>query len=675
MSADPNGPWDEHSREFAFRCDEAGLVTHFDARSGRRLSLRTGESLLERGVPGTEDKLRAFLSRARNEIVAHVEVPMVVDGEAVTCSLSARPDGGGGTHVLGSWIPQEHSRAVRQVEESVQEVVNLNRQIVKQKREIEAQKAALERTLAELVDSNRGIETLHLELAEKAESLQRTADIRGRMVANVSHEFRTPLHTILGLSRLLMDGSDGPINAEQRKQIQFIRASAEELKSFVDDLLDLSSAEAGKTLMRPERFSAAEFLSGLRGTLRPLLKSADAVELRFEDRAPGLELHTDPSKLSQILRNLVSNALKFTERGLVEVTMAAVGDDVVFEVRDSGIGIARDDFDRIFEEFGQVAGEVQSRVKGTGLGLTLSRRLAGLLGGSLEVDSEIGKGSTFTLRVQRTHPEVRELSAIEDRPLDPSRSPILVVEDDRKTIFIYEKYLAMAGFQVVPARTIAEAERHLSKFRPAAIVLDVMLDGESSWAFLSRLKHQPDTREIPVLVVTVTNKEQKARALGADEFWLKPIDQDQLLRKLRSLKVTGSPTRVLVIDDDQRARYLISKFLGAGPYQLIEAATGADGVTAAHEHRPHVILLDFLLQQGTTAFDVLDELKADPLTRNIPVIIITSHNLGDEELRRLASQTEVILSKENLSRELAINRIRDALRKAGVGLAAPQLPP
>jgi signal transduction histidine kinase/CheY-like chemotaxis protein len=671
---DVNGAWDEHSREFVFRCDAAGLVTQLDGRSGRRLSLRAGESLLARGVPGTEEKLSTFLSRALNGAISHIEVPIVVDGGVVTCSLSARPDGSGGADILGSWIPEEHSRAVRQIEESVQEVVNLNRQIVKQKREIEAQKAALERTLAELVDSNRGIETLHLELAEKAESLQRTADIRGRMVANVSHEFRTPLHTILGLSRLLMDGADGPINAEQRKQVQFIRASAEELKTFVDDLLDLSSAEAGKTLLRPEKFVAAEFMSGLRGTLRPLLKTPESVELRFVDRAPGLELNTDPSKLSQILRNLVSNAIKFTERGIVEVTMAEAGDDVVFEVRDTGVGIARGNFERIFEEFGQVENALQSRVKGTGLGLALSRRLAGLLGGSLEVDSELGKGSTFTLRVQRTHPEVRELSAIQDRPLDPARSPILVVEDDRKTIFIYEKYLAMAGFQVVPARTIAEAERHLAKFRPAAIVLDVMLDGESSWAFLSRLKHQPDTRDIPVLVVTVTNKEQKARALGADEFWLKPIDQDQLLRKLRSLKVTGSPTRVLVIDDDPRARYLITKFLDAGPYQLIEAATGVDGVAAAHEHRPHVILLDFLLQQGTTAFDVLDELKADPLTRNIPVIIVTSHKLDDDEIQRLASQTEVILSKESLSRELAINRIRDALRKAGVGLSTPHLP-
>ena len=665
MNADLQADWALHSREFSLCCDPHGRVTRLDERARRRLALEPGELLQSRAVPGTEDKLRLFLARAAREPLANVEIPLQLDGHAVTCYFSTRADSQGSLELLGGWLPPEHSRTVREVEAAVQEVVDLNRQIFKQKREIEAQKGQLEKTLAELTDSNRGVESLHLELQEKAEVLQRTAEVRGRVVANVSHEFRTPLHTILGLSRLLIEGSDGHLNPEQRKQVQFIRTSAEELKTMVDDLLDLSSAEAGKTLMRPEQFRAQDFLSGLRGTLRPLARNAD-VELRFVEPPEDLVLETDQSKLSQVLRNLVSNALKFTDRGHVEVSMRAAGDDVVFTVEDTGVGIARENFERIFEEFGQVPNRLQAQVKGSGLGLTLSRRLAELLGGTLEVDSTLDEGSTFTLRLPREHPEVRELSAIARRPLDPGRAPILVVEDDRKTIFIYEKYLSMAGFQVVPARTVAEAERLLERFRPAAIVLDIMLDGESSWGFLTRLKADPRTHDIPALVVTVTNKEQKARALGADEFWLKPVDQDLLLRKLRSLKVGAPPTRVLVIDDDERARYLVAKLLNAGPYQLIESASGAEGVAAAREHRPHIILLDFLLQ-GTTAFDVLDELKADPLTRTIPVIIITAHTLEPQDRERLANQTDVILSKESLSRELAINRIRDALRKAGVG--------
>jgi CheY-like chemotaxis protein len=266
---------------------------------------------------------------------------------------------------------------------------------------------------------------------------------------------------------------------------------------------------------------------------------------------------------------------------------------------------------------------------------------------------------------------VSEFQRLQTREIDPARAPILVVEDDRKTIFIYEKYLSMAGFQVVPARSIEDAERIIAKTRPAAVVLDVMLDGETSWNFLARLKKDPDTHDIPVLVVTVTAKEEKARALGADEFWIKPVDQARLLRKLGSLATNGTRGKVLVIDDDERARYLMRKHLEGGAYQLFEAATGAEGVVMAQTHRPQVILLDFLLKE-MNAFDVLDELKGDARTRAIPVIIITSHALAPEERQRLEADTEVILSKQSLSREIAINRIRDALGKAGVGAAPPQ---
>jgi CheY-like chemotaxis protein len=335
---------------------------------------------------------------------------------------------------------------------------------------------------------------------------------------------------------------------------------------------------------------------------------------------------------------------------------------VRFTVADTGIGIAPQHLDTIFEEFGQVEHAVQRRVRGTGLGLSLSRSLAGVLGGTLTVTSQVGAGSTFTLTLPRVHPEVGEIARMQEQPPDPLRAPILVVEDDRKTIFIYEKYLAMAGFQVLPARTVDDARRLLDR-RPSAIVLDIMLEGESTWEFLADLKRDPQTSDIPVLVVTVTGKAEKARALGADEFWLKPLDQGRLIRKLKSIARPGRAARLLIIDDDEKARYVTKHLLHGTPYALIEAASGPDGVRLAQEERPDLILLDFLLQD-ITAFDVLDELKADPRTRAIPVILITSYALGVEERERLAAETEAIISKEHLSRELAINRIRDALRKS-----------
>lgn len=645
--------WHTESREFAFLCDRAGTVLAADKRAVQRFGMKSGSQFLSYALPGMEEKLRGFLERAAQKPVMNVELALATDGKALTCLFNGKPDGRGGIAVLGCILPQRYSASLHDAQDSMTEVVALNRQIARQKDQ-------LQRTVDELDDSNRGVTALHLELADKAEVLERTSQVKSRLIANVSHEFRTPLHTIMGLSRLLLGLGDGPLTPEQRKQVQYIRASAEELTALVDDMLDLSRAEAGKAILRPQKFNAADFFSALRGTLKPVVNIDPQVQLIFEPTDAQLE--TDQSKLSQILRNLITNAVKFTERGHVKASLQMEGDDAVFRVEDTGIGIAPEDFQRVFEEFGQVENHLQKHLKGTGLGLALSRRLAELLGGTLTLESEVGKGSTFTLRIPREHPEVHDMSVLQSRPLDPARAPILVVEDDRKTIFIYEKYLAMTGFQVVPARTIADAERLLGEIQPAAIVLDIMLDGEVSWSFLERLKRDPRTHDIPVLVVTVTGKEQKARALGADEFWLKPLDQDRLLRKLKSLQI-APPGTVLAIDDDERSRYLLRKFLDNGPYRLLEAATGAEGLALAREQRPDVILLDFLLV-GETAFDVLDELKSDPNMRHIPVILITSHKLNEQERARLSQQTDVILSKESLSRELAINRIRDALRKA-----------
>jgi signal transduction histidine kinase/CheY-like chemotaxis protein len=624
-------------------------------------------SIFDLGPDGLQDRIRSFFQRAREEQTPDIEVPIVCDARVQTWAFRGKPDGHGGVFVLGREPPEEYRKALRHAEDSLAEIVELNRQILRQSREIERQKRELEKTVRELDDSARGVRTLHSELEDSAETVRRATSMRSRLIANVSHEFRTPLHTILGLSRILLDGTDGELSEEQRKQIRYMRTSAEELSTLVDDMLDLSRAEAGKAILRPESFTVSDFLGGLRGMLRPLVATPENVDLRFEEPPEEITLETDRGKLSQILRNLVSNALKFTEKGAVTVRVSTNNGDAILTVTDTGVGISPEHFERIFEEFGQVDNPLQSRVKGTGLGLALSRRLAEILGGTLTVDSEVGVGSTFTLRIPRQHAEVSEFRRLQTRTIDPTRAPILVVEDDRKTIFIYEKYLAMAGFQVVPARSIDDAERIIARTRPAAVVLDVMLEGETSWNFLAKLKNDPATRDIPVLVVTITAKEQKARALGADEFWLKPVDQDRLLRKLSSISHNGGRGKVLVIDDDERSRYLMRKHLDGGSYQLFEAATGAEGVRLAQSQRPHVILLDFLLRE-TTAFDVLDELKGDARTRAIPVIIITSHSLEPEERQRLAAETEVILSKQSLSREIAINRIRDALRKAGVGI-------
>ena len=518
-----------------------------------------------------------------------------------------------------------------------------------------------------LAESQRAIVALHQELDQTTLALRQASDARAAFISSLGHELRTPLNAILGLTRLLLGRSDGDLSPEQDKQIHFIRRSAETLSDLVNDLLDIGRVDAGKLQVRAVRFTVGDLFVALRGMTRPLMTSSE-VALTFVDPPSAVpRMETDEGKIIQILRNYISNAIKFTERGEIRVSAHDLGGGRVrFEVADTGIGIAPEDQARLFDEFVQIDSPLQRQHRGTGLGLAMSKRLADLLGGEVGVASEPGKGSTFHVTVPVVHEDVRELATLRERSRsgDPTRQPVLVVEDDRQTLFLYEKYLEGSGFRIIPARTLDDARDALRTERPAAIVLDVMLEGESSWRFLTELKTDPATRDIPTLVVTVVDREQQARALGADEFFVKPVDSEWLLKKLRSLSTSHEPVeRVLVIDDDEVARYLVRRLLADTPYQVLEASDGPEGVRIAREELPHVILLDFVMPE-MTAFEVLDELKVDPATRGIPVIISTSKNLDEEERSRLATTTAAIVTKDKLSREVAIARIREALTKA-----------
>jgi signal transduction histidine kinase/CheY-like chemotaxis protein len=665
--------FDDLSREVAWVCDTHGTLTWVDARAQALLSAKPGQTLRGLAARGAEEKVDKLLVQARDEQVEGWELILCQHDKPTTFAFRARPHEGN-VLMVGSLVPQDYGSALEQVSTALSEVSALHRETERQQRELKRRADELARLNRELEESNRGVRSLHAALDEKAESLQLAAELKSRVVANVSHEFRTPLHSILGLSKVLLNPINGALSGEQEKQVQFIRNSAEALFELVNDLLDLSKVEAGKTALRHSRFVVSDLLSALRGMMKPLQPPDSPVELRMVAPEDTLELETDESRLSQVLRNLVSNALKFTEAGHVTLSVApGPRDTVVFTVQDTGIGIAPENHERVFEEFSQVDSPLQRKVKGTGLGLPLSRKLTELLGGSLQMKSALGQGTTFTVTIPRVHTEVAEMTGLTLRSeqLDASRAPVLVLEDDRQTLFLYEKYLARSGFQVLPVRSTEEARRVMERVRPAAMVLDVMLEGETSWNFLAEMKNREATRDIPVLVVTVTDREQKARALGADEFWLKPVDEIRLQKKLQAMARSGPVERLLLIDDDDVHRYLLKQLLKDLPYVLLEASGGKEGVQLAREQAPHLIFLDFVLPD-ITAFDVLDELKADPRTRDIPVILHTSHELQEDERTRLARETAAILSKHTLSREVAITRIRDALTKAGLGSHALQ---
>jgi signal transduction histidine kinase/CheY-like chemotaxis protein len=544
--------------------------------------------------------------------------------------------------------------------DAVAEITRQNQQILLQLEELRARQEDLQRLNQELQDTNRGVVALYAELDERAGHLRRADELKSKFLSHMSHEFRTPLNSIMALSRLLLSRSDGELTAEQETQVGFIGKAAENLTQLVDDLLDLAKVEAGKTTVVASQFSIVSLFGALRGMLRPLLIN-DGMALVFEDPEHVPPLDTDEGKLSQILRNFISNSIKFTEKGEVRVWATAdpLTDTVSLHVRDTGIGIAASDMDIIFEEFGQVAHPLQGRAKGTGLGLPLARRLAELLGGTVTAESAPGQGSTFTVTVPRVHRASEPPEPEEACPVEPGRIPVLVVEDDPADALAIERLLASSVYQPMVARSVRGARRLMQSVRPEAILLDIVLVGDESWRLLLELREQEAARDIPVIVTSATGEARKAVHLGADDYLAKPVDRQRLIEALDRATGRHSLTRVLLVDDEEVTHYLVRQLLPRGRYRVSIARSGKDALDRLPECRPDVVLLDLTMPE-MDGIEFLGRLRQGSAYRELPVIVLTSALLDPRQHASLSGTP--ILSKSDLSPEVLIDAIGGVLR-------------
>jgi signal transduction histidine kinase len=425
---------------------------------------------------------------------------------------------GRGTRVrLGKDLPiQERPLAARLREVSAelarsapvdpfQELRAQNRELLESLAEVQRQREELSVINGELAETNRGVIALYAELDARAELSRQVAEQKSGFLANMGHEFKTPLSAMLSILDLLLAELDGPLSSEQKRQLELVQSAAKDLSTMVTDLLDLARLEAGKTRLRLEPFRLPQLFGALRGMLRPLVQRA-TVELVVEDPPESVEeLHTDEGKLSQILRNFVSNALKFTQAGEVRLRASSIAPGMLrLEVTDTGIGIAPELHDAIFEEFFQVEGPLQKGAQGTGLGLPLTRRLAEALGGKVWMSSEPGVGSTFGVDLPTIHPSVA--AEAEAAPRAPSPTCLgrlaLIIDDDEPSRFVLSRPLTEAGFEVLEAATAAEGQDLAFQRQPSVIFLDLRLPDRSGTAVLEALQADARTRATPVIVYT-----------------------------------------------------------------------------------------------------------------------------------------------------------------------------
>jgi len=395
----------------------------------------------------------------------------------------------------------------------------------------------------ELEDTNRGVVALYAELDEKALRLRQADETKTRFLSNMSHEFRTPLNSIRALAGLLLGRVDGPLTHEQAHQVELIRRAANDLAELVDDLLDIARIEAGKLDIVNAPFTADDLFSALRGMLRPLVGSDVALQFVAPHDVPPLV--SDEGKVAQILRNFVSNALKFTERGSVTVSARRCDDVIEFIVEDTGIGIAPEDRERIFEEFVQVQGPLQTRAKGTGLGLPLCRRLAHALGGRVGVESLLGTGSRFFLSLPITLAGSSEQAGFQ--PRTPMASTvagrILIVEDDAGAAYAMRRLLEGAAFEVFAVTTGEGGLESARTLRPDVIVLDLGLPDIDGLEMVDRLLGTPVARNIPIVICTSRTlaDTERARLAGAVHTVVAKDDMPRALVRSVRAAVSGKP--------------------------------------------------------------------------------------------------------------------------------------
>ncbi len=504
------------------------------------------------------------------------------------------------------------------------------------------------------IDNARSYE-LSLQSVKEMREIDR---LKSTFLANMSHELRTPLNSIIGFSRVILKGIDGPITELQQTDLTAIYNSGQHLLGLINDILDSSKIEAGKMELAFEEVSVGDLISSVMSTVAGLVKDKP---IRLVKNVPEdiPHAHADPIRVRQVLINLFSNAAKFTDEGDITVsarvqTGSTGKPEIWVGVTDTGPGIAEKDQSKLFQPFSQVDDLPTRKTGGTGLGLSISQRLIHMHGGQIGLQSEVGQGSTFYFTLPVYH-EVTSNNA--------NGKLILAIDDDPQVIRLYERYLTAAGYQVIALSDPSQAVKRVAELKPFAVTLDIMMPGIDGWQVLGELKSNPETRDVPVMICSIIEEQERGFSLGAAEYLVKPIMEDDMVRALDRLNVDGSIREVLVIDDDPNDLSLIGKMLtDQGRYKPILAQGGEKGWEIILNNPPQAVILD-LFMPDLDGFTILEKMRASKLLSEVPVIVVSSGDLTTEQRKQLSEYGQQLILKSTLSERDLVANLERALQR------------
>jgi signal transduction histidine kinase/DNA-binding response OmpR family regulator len=502
---------------------------------------------------------------------------------------------------------------------------------------------------AKVAERTATLKATNLELA-------RASQVKSEFLARMSHDLRTPLNAVIGFADLLLTQQAGALTDKQQRYLGHVANAGRHLLELINDILDLTRVEARRLEIHPEPCEVPPILEETLALFRTQAQ-VKRITLAVEIGSPLGELMADRIRLQQIIHNLLSNAVKFTpEGGLVTVTARQTGLELELTVRDTGIGIPPEDHQRIFEAYEQ-AGSTEGRQKGTGLGLAITKRLVELHGGSIRVEGAPGQGSAFIVRLPGASP-------IEARPedADASRPLVLVIEDDLLAAEIIRTHLTGGGYRVVLVASGHAGLGAARRLQPQAITLDLGLPDMDGWQVLHRLKGDPATQAIPVLIVSAREKGQLGLSLGAVDWLVKPVDAQRLLAALQRCRELGAPKRslrILVVDDERVVLEALEALLRQEGHQVLTAQDGEAALQQAEADRLDIILLDLHLP-GLSGFEVVSRLRQIPELAAVPVIAFSGKFVSPEERSLLTQQAVQFVGKYS---PVSLNRLLDDLRQ------------